>query len=254
MKQTLSANLGFLWKHLPLTQAIRAAKEAGFEAVEFHWPYDTPPNETKSALQSACLAAVGLNTIRGDKGENGLLALPHRQEAAHASIHQAIDYAAAIGAKNVHALAGFGQGDAAKDCYVQNLNYACEIAAPLGITILIEPLNKYDAPNYFLQTTTQAQRIIEAVGAPNLKMMFDCYHVQIMEGDLSRRLERLLPIIGHVQIASVPQRAEPNLGEVNYRHIFNHLDAIGYKGAVGAEYAPVTDEESGLAWMDEVGR
>ncbi|MEH6834217.1 hydroxypyruvate isomerase family protein [Falsihalocynthiibacter arcticus] len=249
MALPISANLGFLWKELPLLEAIRAAKIAGFDAVECHWPYDTDAKDVRATLESVDMRMLGLNTSRGGAGMNGLLALVGREVEARASIDQALSYAVAIGTPNVHAMAGFARGDAAHNCFVKNLKYACTQAALRGITILIEPLNAYDAPDYFLQTTSQAAAIIAEVDAPNLKLMFDCYHVQIMEGDLSRRLIKLLPLIGHVQIASVPARSEPDCGEVNYAHIFMHLSKIGYGGAIGAEYKPVATIDAGLGWL-----
>ncbi|AML50968.1 hydroxypyruvate isomerase family protein [Falsihalocynthiibacter arcticus] len=249
MALPISANLGFLWKELSLLEAIRTAKNAGFDAVECHWPYDTDPKDVRETLESVDMRMLGLNTAQGGAGLNGLLAVVGREVEARASIDQAIAYAAAIGTPNVHAMAGFARGDTAHNCFAENLKYACGEAAKHGITILIEPLNTYDAPNYFLQTTPQAAAIIAEVEAPNLKLMFDCYHVQIMEGDLSRRLIKLLPLIGHVQIASVPERCEPDCGEVNYAHIFMHLSKIGYDGAIGAEYKPVATTDAGLGWL-----
>lgn len=246
-----SANLGFLWKELSLPDAIRAAKAAGFDAVECHWPYDTPTDEVNEALAETGLLMLGLNTVRGDvaNGENGLSALPGRDTEARAAIDQAIAYASAINAPNIHVMAGFASGEAAHHAFVGNLRYATELAAQHGISILIEPLNHYDAPGYFLQTSGQAKAIIEEVGADNLKLMFDCYHLQLMEGDISHRLRDLLPIIGHIQFASVPTRNEPDRGELNYRHVFEVLRELGYDAPLGAEYKPVGATEAGLDWM-----
>lgn len=248
---TFSANLGFLWRELPLPDAIRAARRAGFDAVECHFPYKVPAEDVRAALSEAGLAMLGINTIRGREaaGDNGLAAIPERQEEARAAIRQAVDYAAAIGAGNVHVMAGKAQGEAARRTFVENLLYATELARPRGITILIEPLNRYDAPDYFLTTSAQAAAIIDSVGATNLKLMFDCYHIQIMEGDLTRRIEALMPVIGHIQIAAVPDRGEPDHGEVDYRHIVHSLDAMGYCRPLGAEYRPAAGTEAGLGWM-----
>ena len=190
---TFSANLGFLWNDLPLADAIRAAKRAGFDAVECHWPYAEPIDDVRAALAETGLAMLGLNTRRGDTdaGENGLAAVPGRETEARAAIDEAIDYATAIGAGNIHVMAGFADGPAAERAFVENLTYACERAALHDITILIEPLNSYDAPGYFLSTTGQALGIIEKVAAANLRLMFDCYHVQLMEGDLTHKLKAL---------------------------------------------------------------
>lgn len=246
-----SANLGFLWTELPLPEAIRAAKIAGFDAVECHWPYDVPPSAVTEALQDTGLRMLGLNTRRGDvaAGENGLAALPGRTEDARAAIDEAIAYAVAIGAANVHVMAGFADGPEAGSCFDDALRYACQQAAPHGITVLIEPLNHYDALGYFLSTTGQAAEIIARVGADNLRLMFDCYHVQLMEGDVTNRLHRLQPIIGHIQFASVPDRAAPDHGELNYAHVFKVIKGMGYDMPLGAEYRPGGATEASLGWL-----
>ncbi|MBV6635211.1 MAG: TIM barrel protein [Mameliella sp.] len=246
-----SANLGFLWNDRPLPEAIRAAKAAGFDAVECHWPYDVPAKALKAALVETSLPMLGLNTRRGDvgAGDNGLSALPGREAEALAAIDEAIAYATAIGARNIHVMAGFSDGHAAHRTFVDNLSYACAHAAPHGITILIEPLNKYDALGYFLTTTDQALAIIDAVGAPNLKLMFDCYHVQLMEGDLTHRIEALLPRIGHIQFASVPDRSAPDHGEINFDHVFDVTRRLGYDAPLGAEYKPVGLTTETLGWL-----
>ena len=250
-----SANLGFLWTDLPLPEAILAAHRAGFDAVECHWPYDVPAEKVTAALEATGLRMLGLNTRRGNlaAGENGLAALPDRLTEARAAINEALAYADRIKAGAVHVMAGFASGLEARDCFVENLRYACDRAAPLGITILIEPLNHYDAPGYFLSTTEQARGIIESVGHDSLRLMFDCYHVQLMEGDLTNRLTRLLPLIGHVQFAGVPKRGRPDEGEVNYAHVFAHLDALGWHQPLGAEYKPNGPTQDSLGWMQKPG-
>lgn len=246
-----SANLGFLWTDRPLPDAIRAAHAAGFDAVECHWPYDHDPALVKAALADTGLGMLGLNTARGNvaAGENGLAALVGREGQARAAIDQALAYAVAIDTPNVHVMCGFAQGIEAHETFIENLRYACAQAAGHGITILIEPLNHYDAPGYFLSTTEQAITIMDQVGAQNLRLMFDCYHVQLMEGDLSHRLERLLPRIGHIQFASVPDRGTPDHGEVNYDHVFAHIASLGYTAPLGAEYKPQGDTDATLAWL-----
>lgn len=248
-----SANLGFLWTDRPLPDAIRAAHAAGFDAVECHWPYAIPAQDVAAALRDTGLRMLGLNTARGNVagGENGLAALPGRQADARAAIDQALDYASAIGAGNVHVMGGFASGAAAHRTFVENLHYACDRAAPMGITILIEPLNPYDAPGYFLNTATQAAAIIAEVDRPNLKLMFDCYHVQLTEGDLTNRLRRLLPIIGHIQFAAVPSRGAPDHGEVNYPYLFDLADQLGWETPLGAEYKPGGDTDLTLGWLTQ---
>lgn len=250
----LSANLGFLWTELPLPEAIRAAARAGFEAVECHWPYAVDPAEVSAVMAETGLPMVGLNTPRGDtaRGDNGLAALPGREGEARAAIDQAIDYAQAIGAQKVHVMAGKAEGPAARATFLANLAHAAERAAAAGVGILIEPLNPRDAPGYFLNSSALAAEILTELGHPAVAMMFDCYHIQIVEGDLTRRLERLLPLIGHVQIAGVPERGEPDRGEVAYERLLPALDGMGYDGFVGAEYRPAGATEAGLGWMGAV--
>jgi len=212
-----SANLGFLFQEFSLPDGIEAAKKHGFDAVECHFPYSVPVAETNAALQKTGLKMLGLNTIKGDesKGDNGLSAIPGR-----------ID--------------------------LDNLRYATSKAAEHGINILIEPLNPYDAPGYYLKDTEQAKNIIETLAVDNLKLMFDCYHVQIIEGDVCRRMKTLLPIIGHIQIASAPDRTEPDNGELNYRYVHDVLNDLGYQAPIGAEYKPASTTEAGLGWMQKL--
>jgi hydroxypyruvate isomerase len=246
-----SANLGFLWSELSLPEAIHAAKAAGFDAVECHWPYDTPSDAVAQALIETGLPMLGLNTRQGDVsgGENGLSALPGRETEARAAIDEALAYGVAIKAENIHVMAGFAAGDAAHDTFLTSLGYACEQAAQHNMTILIEPLNHYDAPGYFLTTTVQAKTIINAVNATNLGLMFDCYHVQMMEGNLTHRLHDLRTLIGHIQFASVPDRGAPDHGEINYAHVFAEIENTGWDAPVGAEYKPNGPTDDTLGWL-----
>lgn len=241
-----SANLGFLWADRPLPDAIHAAKAAGFDAVECHWPYDTPAQDVKAALDATGLIMLGLNTNRGDVagGENGLAALPGRESEAQDAITQAIEYAQVVDASAIHVMCGFANGPGARATFIANLRFACSATDK---TILIEPLNRHDAPGYFLHTTDQARAIIADVGAPNLKLMFDCYHVGRTEGDITTRLGDLAPIIGHIQFASVPDRGAPDHGEVDYAHIFAALS--DWPMPLGAEYKPGGDTDATLGWL-----
>lgn len=242
-----SANLGLLWADLPLPDAIRAAAAAGFDAVECHWPYDQDPAAIRAALAETGLPMLGLNTRRGHAGEQGLAALPGREAEARAAIDQALDYAAAIDCGSVHVMAGLASGPAATACFHENLTYACDRAPDR--MILIEPLNNGDVPGYFLSHTDQAARIIAAVARPNLRLMFDCYHVGITEGDVGARLQALAPIIGHVQFAGAPDRGRPDRGGLDYRQIFALIDRIGWTRPLGAEYRPGGPVEPTLGWM-----
>ena len=247
-----SANLGFLWKELPLPEAIRAAKKAGFKAVECHFPYEFSTSTVKAALTETGLTMVGLNTRLGVNGADdfGVTAMPGREDEARGYIDEAIAYAVEIGCLNVNSVAGkTGGTEEAEAVYRKNLAYASAQAAAHGKTIVIEPVNQRDAPGYHLRSVEAGIETIEAVGADNLKLMFDCYHTQIMQGDLTERLRATLPFIGHIQIAAVPDRGEPDQGEVNYPDLLAALDGMGWDGYVGAEYLPRGTMEEGLSWM-----
>ena len=248
-----SANLGFLFTDLPLPQAIHAAKAAGFDAVECHFPYDVPAPEVARALHDTGLTMQGLNTWPGDRaaGDFGLAALPGRKAEARAAIDQALAYAVATNTRAVHVMAGKTDGGAvAEATFVENLAYACDLAQAQGITILIEPINTRDVPGYHLSGTTHARRIIEALDRPNLRLMFDCYHMQIMQGDLVTSLRDLLPLIGHIQIAAVPDRGEPDAGEVDYLWRLLRLQEMGHTAPIGAEYKPRAGTAAGLGWLE----
>ena len=244
-----SANLGFLWPELPLEEAIRAAASAGFDAVECHWPYDRDPALVRAALEETGLAMLGLNTATGGEGLFGLLALTDEEKAARASIDQAVAYAAAIGAAGIHAMAGIAQGPEAEATFRRNLRYAGEKAAEHGITILIEPINSHDVPGYFLGSTRLAERLIADTGLANLRLMFDCYHVARMGEDVLARLEALLPVAGHIQFASVPDRGPPDHGELDYGKVFARLDELGWRKPLGAEYRPQGETQASLSWL-----
>jgi hydroxypyruvate isomerase len=236
----ISANLGLLWTDRPLPDAIRAAHAAGFDAVELHWPFDTPAPTLRAALDETGLACLGLNTRKGETGGLGAV----DEARARAAIDEAVAYARAIGARAVHAMAGVAEGPAAEARFRATLAHACDVAPDL--TILIEPLNRFDAPGYFLSTTGHARALIEALDRPNLKLMFDCYHVQITEGDLTRRFNARRAIVGHVQFAGVPDRGPPDRGEVAYDRL---LPALGWDSPFGAEYRPGGDTDATLGWL-----
>lgn len=246
-----SANLGFLWADLPLPDAIHAAYAAGFVAVECHWPYEVPAREVADALNGTGLSMLSLNTAPGDlaAGDFGLAAVPGREAEARGGIDAALAYAGAIGAQMVHVMAGRAEGPAARRAFLANLAYGCQRAEAAGITLLIEPLNAFDTPGYFLKDTGQAARIIAELCAPNLKLMFDCYHTARTEGDVSARLDALLPIIGHIQIAGVPNRGPPDTGTLDYRRVFDHLRGLGWTEPLGAEYKAPGAPEASLTWM-----
>ena len=247
-----AANLSMLFTERPLIERFAAAAAAGFPAVEVQLPYEVSASAVRAEIDRNDLVMLGLNTAPGQPGEFGLAAVPGREREFADLFRQALDYAAVIGATAVHCLAGVVPPDrrpAADATFAANLASAADAAAAKNITLLIEPLNTRDRPDYFLTRVEHAADAIARVGRPNLKIQFDCYHVQIMQGDLIKRIERHLPLIGHVQIAAVPSRAEPDEGEVNYAAICAALDAMGYAGWIAAEYRPRARTEDGLAWM-----
>ena len=257
MMPRFSANLGFLFSDRPHVERIAAAAAAGFAAVEMHWPYEVPAAELKAALDRAKLKMLGINAPLGDRarGENGLAALPGREADAAAAFDLALSYAVALGGTAVHCLAGVASPDdrAAEATYVGNLAAFADKAAAVNIAVLIEPLNFRDAPGYFLPTIEKAADILAKVGRANLKIMFDCYHLQIMGGDLIKRFETYRDLVGHVQIAAVPSRAEPDEGELNYPNILRAFETLGFAGWIGAEYKPRGRTEDGLGWLKTYG-
>ena len=252
-----SANLGFLWPDRLLLERIDAAAAAGFKAIELHWPYDTPAADIKARCEKHDLTLLGINTPigDGDKGDFGLGAQAGRESEFRETFLQTVAYAREAGASAVHVMAGVVAEDRkaeARKVFVENLHFAAANAN--GLTLLLEPINQRDKPGYFYSTISEAADIIADVGTPNLKIMFDVYHVGVSEGDITTRLERHLADIGHVQIAAVPSRAEPDEGEIAYASIFDTLDRIGWAGWTGCEYRPRGDTDAGLAWMRTLSR
>jgi len=251
-----SANLGFLFSDRSEIERVAAAASCGFKAVEMHWPYHVPALQMREALVAHNLTMLGLNMPVGNGvGDFGLAAIPGRGSDFQHALDQALSYGSTIRASAIHCLAGIVSPDDRADAeriFVANLQLAADRAGQAGMTILIEPMNHRDRPGYFLHHVEQAAAIIEQAGRRNIKLMFDCYHVQITQGDLITRLKTHLSLIGHVQIAAVPSRAEPDEGEVNYREIFQTLDSLGYQGWIGAEYRPRGRTEDGLDWLSDL--
>jgi len=246
-----SANLGLLFTDRPLVAAIRAAAEAGFQAVECHWPYDTDQTELQAALAETGLPMLCLNTVRGraEAGEFGLAALPGRQEEARAAIHQGLEYGQQIGARQLHIMAGVASGPEAEKTFAENLRWAADQAALAGMGLLIEPINRHDVPGYFLQNSDQAAALVDQLASPHIKIMFDCYHLQRQGGDLVHYFSQYQPLIGHVQFAAVPHRGPPSGGELDYRWLLAEFVRLGYQGWFGAEYRPVGRTEDSLGWL-----
>ncbi len=252
------ANLTWLFTELPLEARPAAASAAGFSAAEILFPYDEPPEIIAGWLREAGIPLVLINTPPGDPaaGERGLAAIPGAEERFEASITEALRYASELGARRLHVMSGLAKGPEARRTLVANLRTASARAAEEhdGLVLTVEPINDRDLPGYHLATTDAALEIIEAVGADNLRLQLDLYHAQIMEGDLTRLIERVAPLLAHVQIAGVPSRAEPDRGELAFGHLMETLDRVGYDGWVAAEYRPAGRTEDGLAWLHDLSR
>ena len=253
-----AAHLAYMFTERPLIERFGAAAAAGFTAVELQCPYDHAPSAVKAELEKHGLTMLGINTAPGATpgGESGVAAQPGRETEFATIFRQALDYVIAIGGRQIHCLAGKvppEQRPAAETTFVRNLERAADLAREKNITVLIEPINPRDRPDYFLTRPEHAADIIAKVARPNLRLQFDFYHVQIVGGDLLRRFEKHLPVIGHVQVAAVPSRHEPDEGEVNYPVVFDSADALGYRGWIGAEYRPRARTEDGLAWARPYG-
>ena len=255
----LAANLSWIYQEVPFLQRFGAAAAHGFKAVEILFPYEAPAAEIAAELKKHKLTQALFNLPPGhaSKGERGLAALPGREEEFAAAIDKALDYAQVLECRTLHVMSGMiapgADVKAMHRTFVSNLKKICDLTAKNGLTIVLEPINHRDIPGYFTNTTDQVKAIIEEVGAPHLRLQLDLYHLQVTEGDLQKRMERLFPITSHVQIAGNPDRNEPDIGEVNHLYLLDVLDRLGYDGYVGLEYKPRTTTGAGLGWAAKYG-
>ncbi|SDK72076.1 hydroxypyruvate isomerase [Franzmannia pantelleriensis] len=258
----LAANLSMLFNEHDFLDRFAAAAQAGFRGVEYLFPYEHAADTLRAQLDQYGLEQVLFNLPPGDwaAGERGLASLPGREAEFRDSVAEALRYAEALNCPRVHAMAGLLPTDADEATraahhatYIDNLRFAAREAARVGREVLIEPINTRDMPGFFLSRQAQAMAVLDEVGEPNLRLQFDLYHCQIMDGDLTRHLERQFPAVGHVQIAGVPERHEPDVGEVYYPALFARLEALGYAGWIGCEYRPAGDTRRGLGWGQEYG-
>jgi hydroxypyruvate isomerase len=255
----LCANIGFLFPEMPFLDRFEAAARAGFTAVEFASPYEYPAADLRARLQANGLSLVLINSPAGTRaaGERGFACLPGRTDTFRDGIGQALDSAAALDCQLIHVMAGVPPTDLAYDTalalYAVNLAWAAEKAKAAGIGLVIEPLNPRDAPGYLLNTQEQGAAIVAAIGRDRIGLQFDIYHCQTAQGDVTTRLEKLMPFIGHMQLADVPGRHEPGTGEIGWEFLFRRIDELGYAGWVGCEYAPLGDTVEGLAWRKRYG-
>jgi hydroxypyruvate isomerase len=250
----LAANISMLFPQLEFLDRFAAAARAGFRYVEYQYPYQWQAAEIATRARDAGVQVVLHNMPRGEaeRGEHGTACLPGREARFRDDLERAVEYARAVGCARLHCMAGVAPPHADRAglqaAYVANLKYAAGRLQAEGMQVLIEPLSARTVAGYFLTGSAQAVRTLDEVGAANVLIQYDVFHMQIMEGNLAATIERLLPRIGHLQIADVPQRHEPGSGEVNFDFLLRHLDAIGYSGWVGCEYNPQGDTAEGLKW------
>ena len=259
MLPRLCANLDFLFTELPLLDRFDAAAEAGFGGVELLAPYEAPAAALRARLNAAGLAAVLINSFAGDreKGERGMACLPGREQAFRDSIELSLEYASALGCGMVHFMGGVRPDDVPVDLaaalYATRLAWAAERARAAGVRLMVEAINQRDIPGYVVRTQEQAAALVAAAGTDVAGLQFDVYHCQTAQGDVARRLEALMPLIGHMQVADVPGRNEPGTGEVGWSFLFGRIEALGYRGWIGCEYRPAGSTTAGLGWRERFG-
>lgn len=250
-----AANLTLMYNELDFLDRFAVAARDGFKGVEFLFPYSFRADEIRMRLNDSGLTQVLFNCPPGDwvAGERGIASLPGREDEFRRSIDLALEYSRALGSTRLHVMAGLIQPEQDRarhrDVYLRNLSFAAREAANQGVTVLVEPINQRDMPGYFLNRQDEAQTICKEIGAQNLKVQFDVYHCQIVEGDVAMKMRRDIAGIGHFQIAGVPERHEPDIGELNYPYLFDLMDALGYDGWVGCEYRPKRGTSEGLGWL-----
>ena len=251
---SFAANLTLLFNEFDFLDRFEAAAEAGFEAVEFLFPYAWPASEIAERLDRHELKLVLHNLPPGDwdAGERGIACLPDRVDEFRSGVARGIEYAKALYCPQLNCLAGIRPGhvtqEQARSTLVSNLRFAATEFQKSGLRLLLEPINTFDMPGFFLNRSDQAAAILDEVDAPNIFIQYDIYHAQRMEGELANTIARLLPRIGHMQMADTPGRHEPGTGEINFEYLFDFIDDIGYEGWIGCEYRPATTTTDGLAW------
>lgn len=251
-----SANLKWLFTELPVEQRYDAAAAAGFKAAEFAWPYDYPLSLFQGLLRNSGMQQVLINTPVGKAGTvkaSGQACHPDSQDVFRADIHKALTYADGMGCNTIHLQAGIRQPDVSVETayatLVENVRWAAEQAQKSGIQLVLEAINPHDIPDFILHTQAQSLAVIRDTGVSNVKLLFDVYHVQRSEGDVTARMHELFPHIGHVQVADSPGRNEPGTGELNWAYLFAELTSLNYQGWVGCEYRPATNTTDGLGWL-----
>ncbi|MBU3628273.1 hydroxypyruvate isomerase [Polynucleobacter sp. AP-Reno-20A-A9] len=255
-----AANLTMLFNEVPFMERFEIAAKSGFQAVEFLFPYAFSPEDIKQKLEQHNLKLVLHNLPAGDwdAGERGIACLPDRVAEFHDGVAKAVDYAKVLDVKQLNCLAGKipagADAELLKKTFISNLRYAASELKNANIKLLIEPINTFDIPGFYLSKTQQALDILNEVGSDNLYIQYDIYHAQRMEGELCQTIEANLSKIAHIQLADNPGRNEPGTGEINYPHLFQFIDNIGYQGWIGCEYKPASNTEAGLGWMKNLNK
>ena len=250
----LAANVSMLFKEVGFLERFAAARRAGFRAVEYQYPYDFAPRDVAAAAREAGVEIVLHNAPRGvaERGEHGTACLPGREARFREDLERALEYAAAVGCGRLHCQAGVVPAGAdraqLRATYVSNLRYAAHRLKRARVTLLIEPLSAGTVANYFLNGSAQAVALLDEVAADNAFLQYDVFHMQLLEGNLAQTIARLLPRIGHMQIADAPGRNEPGTGEINFEFLLRHIDSLGYAGWIGCEYNPRGETVEGLKW------
>ena len=250
-----AANLSFMFQEVPFLDRFEAAAKAGFRAVEFLFPYENKPEEIASRLKANGLTQALFNLPPGDwtKGERGLAAIPGREAEFEQAVATALRYAEATGCRRIHAMPGLRHHGAERGTYVANLKRAARLASKDDVDVIIEPINTRDIPGFFLNRTSEARAVIYEVGEPNLGLQFDIYHRQVMEGDAATAIREYAALTRHYQLASPPDRGEPDEGELNYPWLFKLIDETGFDGWIGCEYKPRRGTIEGLKWIERCG-
>ena len=248
----LAANLSTLFREVGFLERFAEARRAGFHGVEYQFPYEFAAADVAAAARDAGVQVVLHNAPRGEAGDMGTACLPMREKHFRDDVERAVHYAQAVGCRSLHVLAGLVAPAAAlaelHSTYVANLKYAAARLGREGIRLLIEPVSERTAAGYFLKSSGQAVQVLDEVGAANACLQYDVFHMQLLEGNLAATIERLLPRIGHLQIADVPGRDEPGNGEIDYPFLLERIDRLGYSGWIGCEYNPRGDTVEGLKW------
>lgn len=254
-----SVNLTTIFTEVPFLERFQKAKQAGFAFVECQFPYQSSIEDLRREIRDHALSLVLINLPAGDweRGERGLAIFPERREEFRQSVAKGIEYAQALGVEKLHCLAGVldigADRELAREVYLENLKFAASEMARYGLTLLIEPINAYDMPGYFLTDIEEAASIIEEIGLPNVKIQFDFYHIQRIKGNLSANFLKYIDQVSHIQIADVPGRHEPGTGEIDYKQVLKDVKDRGYKGYIGLEYSPKASSEESFKWITELG-